>query len=105
MHAVGVPSSHLLNISGFEAWLPRVTGGAYAERAQQWVNMFRYHRQTQLVANSSNALNAALSSMKTQQDALEIGVPLAKTLSAQYSKMVTLLLEYMSTPGTLGSHP
>ena len=66
--------------------------------------MFRYHRQTQVVANASAALNAALGSKikSNQTAAVEIGVPLAKEISAQYSKMITLLLEYGTTPGTLG---
>ena len=112
MQAASVPASHLLNISGFEAWLPKVgaSGGgggggkAYAERAQQWVDLFTYHRQTQIVANASAALDSALGTeiKADQAAALAIGVPLAKQITAAYERMVTLLLQYGTTPGTLG---
>lgn len=45
-------------MSDWEAWLPTVTGGVEnVERATQWVNMFRYHRQTQIVSNASATLH------------------------------------------------
>ena len=104
MSAVDVPASNLLDVSGFEAWLPTVTGTGNVERATQWVNLFRYHRQTQVVSNASAALDTALAtSIKDNQTAaVAIGVPLARAVSAEYRKMVTLLLEYGTTPGTLG---
>ena len=109
MRAASVPASHLLDISGFEAWLPKVgaSGGSgakvYAERAQQWVDLFSYHRQTQLVANASAALDSALGQIKAdQRAALVIGVPLAKQITSEYEKMITLLLQYGTTPrGTI----
>ena len=64
----------------------------------------RYHRQTQIVSNASAALNTALSTTigKNQTKAITIGIPLAHTLTSSYTTMVTMLLEYVTTPGTLG---
>ena len=104
MNPANVPDSNLLDISGFESWLPSVTGAANIERATQWVNLFRYHRQSQIVANSSAALNTALQSTikNNQSAAVSLGVPLAREISRTYTELVTLMLEYMTTPGTLG---
>ena len=48
MAVVSVPESHLLNVSGFESWLVGggIVGAEDFERAEQWVNLFRYLRQT-----------------------------------------------------------
>ena len=104
MHATPVPANQLLNVSGFENWLSDVTGPAYVERAMQWVNLFRYHRQTQVVANAAAMLNGALGGKikNNLSAAVTIGVPLAKAITQEYTKMVTLLLEYSTTPGSLG---
>ena len=53
MHSVTVPDQDVLSVAGWEAWLPTVKGTENAERAAQWVNLFRYHRQTQIVSNAS----------------------------------------------------
>jgi hypothetical protein len=53
MGADHVPDSHFLNVTGFETWLSAVAGDANRERATAWVNLFRYHRQTQVVSNVS----------------------------------------------------
>jgi hypothetical protein len=62
MSAGHVPDSDLLDVSGFETWLSTVTGDANVERATAWVNLFRYHRLTELVSNASAALKSGLAS-------------------------------------------
>ena len=62
MHSVRVPDAQMLDVSGWEEWLPTVTGTENVERATQWVNLFRYHRQTQIVSNASASLNEAVES-------------------------------------------
>lgn len=79
MRAAHVASTKFLNVSGFESWLLTVgdadaagaagdvTAGssdANFERASAWVNLFRYHRQTQVVAN----LSAAVALMSAEAD-------------------------------------
>ena len=54
MTATAITDAELLNVSGFEAWLPTVTDygpgvrANDAESATAWTNLFRYHRQTQV---------------------------------------------------------
>jgi hypothetical protein len=60
MQSVRVPDAQVLDVSGWEEWLPTVTGTQNVERATQWVNLFRYHRQTQIVSNASASLNEAI---------------------------------------------
>lgn len=57
MHSVRVPDAQVLDVSSWEKWLADVSGTENLERATQWVNLFRYHRQTQIVSNASAALN------------------------------------------------
>ena len=56
-------------MSGWEAWLPTVTGTANVERATQWVNLFRYHRQTLIVSNASAALQVQSAAATVTTDA------------------------------------
>ena len=56
MNPAHVEPSQFLDISGFDGWLATVTGVANLERATAWVNLFRYHLQTQIVANLSAAV-------------------------------------------------
>lgn len=60
MHSVRVPEAQVLDVTGWEKWLSTVMGIENVERATQWVNLFRYHRQTQIVSNASAALNEAV---------------------------------------------
>lgn len=102
---MAVPEDHFLNVSGFEAWLPRVSGGgaAYVQRATAWVNLFRYHRQTQVVSNLTAALaSATKTSIHDKASATEIGVPMAEAVRDAYTEMMTLLLQFTTTPGELG---
>ena len=110
----------MLNISGFEAWLKVVLSGvvpggggggggggttaAQASRATAWVNHFRYHRETMVVTNAAAVLHAALKngSVHDTGSAESVGLPLARTVVSSYARMMTLLLECMTTPGTLG---
>ena len=117
MHVVAVPEEHIamLNISGLEAWLKVVLSGvlpggggattaAQASRATAWVTHFRYHRETMVVTNAAAVLLAALKngSVHDAASAESVGLPLARNVVSSYSRMMTLLLECMTTPGTLG---
>ena len=81
MAAVVVPADHFLNIQGFEEWLPTVVADADVERATAWVNLFRYHRLTQVVSNATAALQDALGSIHAPATARTIGRPLAEAVS------------------------
>ena len=57
-----MPPLQVLDVSGWQKWLSTVTGTENIERATQWANLFRYHRQTQIVSNASASLNEAIES-------------------------------------------
>jgi hypothetical protein len=100
MKVANVPAASLLNISGWKAWLPRVTaaGPAYAERASRWVSLFEYHRQVQLVTNASAVLGPLAQANASRSTAVTAG----RTLTEAYSKMMRLLLQFTASPGELG---
>ena len=104
MDVVHVPDTNLLDISKWEAWLPKVIGAEKQQRAAAWVDQFRYHRMTQLVSNHTYALQSALQTKRVHDEAsaLAIGAPLAKIVVDSYTSMITFLLSCASTPGTLG---
>lgn len=102
MNAVSVPESHLLNVTGFEVWLKTVVGVENIQRATAWVNHFRYHRQTQIVADATAALQKAMRAIHDVESAKKFGLPLAAAVRDAYARMITLLLETTTTPGTLG---
>eukprot|EP00931_Biecheleriopsis_adriatica_P092982 TRINITY_DN66730_c0_g1_i1.p1 TRINITY_DN66730_c0_g1~~TRINITY_DN66730_c0_g1_i1.p1 ORF type:complete len:878 (-),score=119.34 TRINITY_DN66730_c0_g1_i1:50-2683(-) len=97
-----VPEANLLNVEGFESWLQTVRGKENFERASAWVNHFRYHRQTQIVSDAASLLQRAMASIHDVSSAQQLGLPIAQYLRDAYTKMITLLLEMASSPGTLG---
>ena len=91
-----------LNTSGFDAWLPTVTGAANRERAGRWVALFDYHRQLANVSLTGQALVAAAAQVHDAATAREYGFPALAALTAAYSGLVTALLSFTTSPGELG---
>lgn len=91
-----------LNTSGFDAWLPTVTGAANRERAGRWVALFGYHRQMAAVSLAGQALIAAAAKVHDAASAREYGFPALANMTMAYSSMMTLLLAFTTSPGELG---
>ena len=88
----------------FEDWLATLTGPTYTQRAERWVNAFRYAQQAVAVANASFHFAAQVEAKPqplTRARALEL-LPQAYALRDLYHQMVTLLLGVLNSPGELG---
>lgn len=91
-----------LNTTGFENWLPTVTGAANIERATRWVNVFLYHNSMAWVSTAAQNLAAAAALVHDEATVRQYGFPALTALSDAYTDMMTLLLSFASSPGELG---
>ena len=91
-----------LNTTGFETWLTTVTGAANYERALRWVSLFLYHNAMAWVSTAGQALQVAAALVTDEATAREYGFPALTQLTSAYTDMLTLLLQFTTTPGELG---
>lgn len=103
MEPVHVPAASVLDVSRWESWLATVVGSAHRERAAAWVSLFRYHRQTQVVSNTSAALNAAMAEVAAGGGPVSAAaIAAAQEMKLQFETMMAELLAFTNTPGELG---